>query len=72
MPLFNKKPDNRHMKAHDMFELGTIQIFCRKTGNYLGLMRHWTSEKPPESIQEETGQDEQEPEYKNPNQLNLF
>ena len=63
------------MKAHDMFELETIQIFCRKTGNYLGLMRHWTSEKPPESIQDETEQDEQdeqEPEYKNPNQLNLF
>jgi len=60
------------MKSQDMFELETIQIFCKKTGNYLGLMRHWTSENPDKSIQDETEQDEQEPDYNNPNQLNLF
>ena len=72
MATFNKQLDNRHMKAQDMFEIETLQIFCKRTGNYLGLMRHWTAEKPPESIQDETEQDEQEPDYKNPNQLNLF
>lgn len=75
MPLYNKPTSSKHMKAHDMFELETIQIFDKKTGAYLGIIRHWTTEAPEstqESIPDEDSNQEEEPPFNNPNQLNLF
>jgi hypothetical protein len=71
-PFTNKKLRNKPiMKAEDMFAEKMVQVFSRKTGEYLGYV--YLGEDP-ENLQEiienaPPGPDEIQI---NPNQLNLF
>lgn len=62
----------KNMLASDLFEIEKVQVFDKKTGNYICTMSLYDSTGDLRSIEEYMPVIEKEENYKNPMQTELF